>query len=157
MIRLGAVAVAVLAATQAEALTCARPDPIRSFRDAQAAPESYVVLHGTLGFDPAAMPGGGFSPTPEPRPAPVGAVFQGFALGLDGFTRPVEATVTLQPTCAGPWCGSLAPGTYLLFAEVTASGFRVEIGPCGGGAFDGVPEATLGQLAACLRGEACAG
>lgn len=157
MIRLGAVAAAVLAATQAAALTCARPDPIQSFRDAQVAPESYVVLHGTLEFDPAAMPRGGFSPTPEPRPAPVGATFQGFALGPEGFTRPVEDTVTLQPTCAGPWCGSIAPGTFLLFAEVTEAGPRVEIGPCGGGAFDQVSEETLSRLTACMKGEACGG
>ncbi len=157
MIRLGALALAMLAATQAAALTCVRPDPIQSFRDAQAASGSYAVLYGTLDFDPARMPEGGFGEAPNPRPDMVGAAFSGLALGLEGFMRPVQDTVALQPTCAGPWCGSIAPGTYLLFAEVTASGYRVEIGPCGGGAFDQVSETTLMQLTACMRGQACGG
>ena len=157
MIRLGVLALALLAATQATALTCVRPDPLRSFRDAQAAPESYVVLHGTLEFDPAGMPDGGVSQDPAPQPDPVGAAFSGLALGPGGFTRPVQDSVTLQPTCAGPWCGSIAPGTYLVFAEVTESGYRVEIGPCGGGAFDEVSETTLARLAACMKGQACGG
>ena len=157
MIRMATLALTLGAATQATALTCAPPDPIRSFQNAQDAPESYVVLYGTLQFDPASIPEGGFSQDPEPRPAPVGAAFSGLALGLEGFTRPVQETVTLQPTCAGPWCGSIAPGTYLLFAEITDSGTRVEIGPCGGGAFDGVSEETLTQLTACMRGQACGG
>jgi hypothetical protein len=155
VIRTGTLALALLAATEATALTCARPDPLQSFRDAQAAPESYVILYGTLAFDPNGAPPGGFSPNPEPHPDPVSAAFSGHALGLEGFTQPLEETVTLQPTCAGPWCGSIAPGTYLLFAEQTSSGIRVEIGPCGGGAFDGVSEETLARLTACLRGEAC--
>jgi hypothetical protein len=143
----------LLGATQAVALTCAPADPIRDFQAAQAAPVSYHVLYGSLSFDAAGMPQGDLSPAP--RPAPVSARFRGFALGLEGFTRPVEAPVTLQPVCAGPWCGTFAPGTALLFAEVTEGGYVVEIGPCGGGAFDQVSEATLGRLAACMRGQAC--
>ena len=152
MIRLALPAL-LLVATQAAALTCAPADPIRDFQAAQAAAETYHVLYGNLSFDPARMPQGGSSP--NPRPAPVSARFQGFALGLEGFTRPVEARVTLQPTCAGPWCGTFGPGTALLFGQVTDAGYLVEIGPCGGGAFDQVSEATLGRLAACIRGQAC--
>jgi hypothetical protein len=151
MIRLALPAL-LLAATQAAALSCAPVDPIRDFQAAQAAPEIYHVLYGTLSFDPARMPQG---ESPDPQPAPVPARFSGFGLGLEGFTRPVEAPVTLQPTCAGPWCGTFGPGTALLFAEVTSAGYVVEIGPCGGGAFDQVSEATLARLAACMRGEVC--
>ena len=151
MIRLALPAL-LLAATQAAALTCAPADPIRDFQAAHAAPETYNVLYGTLSFDPARMPQG---TDPAPRPGPVEASFSGFVLGLEGFTRPVEAPVTLQPTCAGPWCGTFGPGTALLFAQVTGEGYLVEIGPCGGGAFDQVSEATLSRLAACMRGEAC--
>lgn len=89
--------------------------------------------------------------------APVEARFDGFALGLAGFTRPVRAAIRLQPVCLGPFCGSIGPGDdWLLFAEVEEAGrLRVEIDPCGAWAFDRVPEATLGALADCLRGEAC--
>jgi hypothetical protein len=154
MIRALLIVVALLPATEAAALSCLRPDPLRSFREAMAAPETFHVLHGRLSFDASEMPQG-MSERTTPDPAPVDAQFDGFALGPEGFTTPVEASVALQPTCAGPYCGTFSPGEALLFAQVTEAGYLVEIGPCGGGAFDGVPPATLDQLAACLRGGAC--
>jgi hypothetical protein len=144
-------ALALLAATEAAALTCRPADPLRSFREAQAAPETYHVLHGQLAFDAAEMPQG----LRRDLPLPVAARFTGFALGRSGFTTPIEAGVTLQPICAGPYCGTFGPGEALLFAQVTDNGYLVEIGPCGDGAFDRVTPALLEDLAACLRGEAC--
>lgn len=157
MIRPLLLAAALLTATQAAALTCAPPDPLRSFREAQAAPESYVVLHGRLSFDPAAMPNGRRPPRDGTGFPPVPARFDGFALGLAGFTRPVRATVLLEPTCLGPFCGSIGPGDdWLLFARPSERGtYRVGIDPCGAWVFDRVPEPTLDALAGCLRGDAC--
>lgn len=166
MIRLLSLASALLAATGAAALTCAPPDPIRSFLQAQESPDRYVILHGRLDFDPSLMPeSGGPFPSDGPRPGapdflapPVPARLTGFALGLDGFTRPVSAAVTLQPLCTGPWCGSIGPGgPWLLFARVLGGGYEVVVAPCGGGAFEAPSEAVLAQMAACLRGEACEG
>lgn len=166
MIRALSVAAALFAAGPAPALTCAPPDPIRSFREAQASPDRYVVLHGWLDFDPALMPeSAGPPPADGPQPGapdflapPVPARFQGFALGLEGFTHPVSERVTLQPQCLGPWCGGLSPGgPWLLFARVAGNGYEVMVSPCGGGAFEAPGEATLARLAACLRGQACGG
>ena len=154
MIRLVLLSLSVLTATEAAALSCLPADPIRDFREAQAAPESYHVLHGRLSFDPSLMPHG-MSDDPGVAPNPVDAQFEGFALGPEGFTTPVEAEVTLQSTCAGPYCGTFGPGEALLFAQITEAGYRVEIGPCGGGAFDQVSEEVLDQFAACLRDGSC--
>jgi hypothetical protein len=151
---------ATLSATQAAALTCVPPDPLRSFREANAAPESYVVLHGRLHFDPALMPGADALPPPgaaETRLDPVEARFEGFALGLAGFTRPVSATVVLEPSCLGQFCAGIGPGDgWLLFARPSGTGaYHVAIEPCGNRAFDGVPRATLDALATCLQGGPC--
>jgi hypothetical protein len=154
MIRPVLLALSLVAATEAAALTCLPADPIRDFREAQAAPESYHILHGRLSFDPSLMPQG-VSDDPGVAPNPVDAQFEGFALGPEGFTKPVEAEVILQSTCAGPYCGTFGPGEALLFAEITDTGYLVRIGPCGGGAFDQVSQDTLDGLAACLRGESC--
>ena len=154
MIRPVLLALSLVAATQAAALTCLPADPIRDFREAQAAPERYHVLHGRLSFDPSLMPQG-MSDDPGVAPNPVDARFEGFALGPEGFTTPVEAEVTLQSTCAGPYCGTFGPGEALLFAQITEGGYLVRIGPCGGGAFDQMSEEVLDQLPACLRDGSC--
>lgn len=139
-------------AAPAHALTCAPPDPLRSFQEAQAAPEAYVVLNGRLDVDRGLMPPGDGSVR---DPGPVPAAFDGVALGLEGFAQPLRAEVTVQPVCAGPWCGSIGPGTYLLFAQDTGAGYEVTVGPCGGRAFGDPEAAVLDALVACLRGEGC--
>ena len=154
MIRPVLLALCSLAATEAAALSCLPADPMRDFQEAQDAPESYHILHGRLSFDPSLMPQR-VSNDPGVTPNPVDAQFDGFALGPEGFTTPVEAEVVLQSTCAGPYCGTFGPGEALLFAEITEAGYLVRIGPCSGGAFDQVNQDTLDGLAACLRGEGC--
>lgn len=152
---------ACLAATEATALTCVPPDALQSFRMADEAPESYVVLHGRLSFDQAQMPDGSEIPpgAAETRLAPVPAQFEGFALSLSGFTRPVRAPVLLQPLCLGQFCGSIGPGEdWLLFAQASGNGqYTVTVDPCGQWAFDRAPQATLDALASCIRGGACGG
>lgn len=159
MIRSLLLAASCLAATQATALTCVPPDPLQSFRAAQAAPQSYVVLSGRLDFDPARMPDGSEVPpgAAQTALAPVEARFEGFALGLAGFTKPVRASLLLRPTCLGQFCGSIAPGgTWLLFAQPGGSGrYSVEIDPCGQWAFDRFTQATLEALSACIHGAPC--
>ena len=160
MTRISAAALATLAATQAAALTCVPADPITTFRMAQEAPESYVVLYGRLDFDSGAMRDGTdiVSPGAAETPLePVPARFGGFALTPEGFTRPVQGQVSLQPICFSQWCGSIGPGDdWLLFAQSTTAGtFQVGINPCGVWAFEGVSLVTLDVRAGCLRGENC--
>lgn len=160
MIRSLLLAAALLSATEAAALTCVPPDPLRSFREADAAPEGYVVLHGSLAFDPALMPGAGDLPPPgtaETWLDPVEARFEGHALGLAGFSRPVRASVLLEPGCLGQFCAHIGPGDdWLLFARPSGTGvYHVAIDPCGSWAFDRASRATLNALTSCLQGGAC--
>jgi hypothetical protein len=152
---------ACLTATEALALSCVPPDPLQSFRMAHEAPETYVVLRGRLSFDQAQMPDGSEVPpgAAETRLDPIQASFEGFALGLSGFTRPVSAPVLLQPLCFGQFCGSFGPGEdWLLFAQASGSGqYTVTVDPCGQWAFDRTSQETLDALAACIRGSACGG
>ena len=152
---------ACLTATEALALSCVPPDPLQSFRMAHEAPETYVVLRGRLSFDQAQMPDASEVPpgAAETRLDPIQASFEGFALGLSGFTRPVSAPVLLQPLCFGQFCGSISPGEdWLLFAQASGSGqYTVTVDPCGQWAFDRAPQATLDALAACIHSGACEG
>jgi hypothetical protein len=155
-----AILAAALLPGPALALSCEPADPLSAFGSAEAAPDRYVVLLGRLDFDPALMPEGGYvegATGTAPAPAPVPARFRGEGLAARGFApSPVEA-MTLQPSCAGPWCGSVEPGDWLLFARLTPQGPVVEVGPCGGTVFERPPQAVLDRLAACMRGEACGG
>ena len=151
---------ALLAATQAAALSCIRPDPAQSFRMAQESPDRYVVLYGSLSADPALFPPSDGSFTqPLPAildPAPVPATFTGHSLTREGFTRDASGPLLLQPTCAGPWCGGPpGPGLLLVFARLTEAGQVIEIDPCGTWVFPDPSLAMLELMAACLRGEAC--
>ena len=152
---------ACLSATEAAALTCVPPDPLQSFRTAHEAPETYVVLRGRLSFDQARMPDGSEIPpgAAETRLDPIEARFEGFALALSGFTRPVSAPVLLQPLCFGQFCGSIGPGEdWLLFAQASGSGqYLVTVDPCGQWALDRASQETLDALAACIRGGTCGG
>lgn len=148
------VVLALLVPAPALALSCVRPDPLVALAEAEASPDSHVVLRGRLDFDEGAMP----APVSEgaPAPEPVAARFEGAGLGRAGFAIPIVAKVTLRPVCAGPWCGSVPTGeAWVIFARVADEGYEVEVGPCGGALFrdePGVAEA----VAACHAGGDCA-
>jgi hypothetical protein len=153
---------AALAAPPAAALTCAPPDPLRSFHEADAAPEAYMVLHGRLALPASGWPDvsagpPGYPEAPVATLPPVAARFEGFALGGNGFTHPFSGPILLDPLCAGPWCGSIGDGTWLLFARQDGADWRVAVSPCGGWAFENPPPRMLDALAACMKGGACGG
>jgi hypothetical protein len=153
MIRPLALAAALLAATDAAALSCIMPDPAQSFRMADEAPDRFVLLYGTLAADPALFPDG---TELEPDPDPVPGRFAGHSLTAAGFTEEASGPVTLQPTCAAQWCGG-PPGTGPVpaFARLTGAGRVIELDPCNAWVFPDPSTATLDLMAACLRGEAC--
>jgi hypothetical protein len=160
VIRTLTIAACLVAGTKAAALTCLPSDPLRSFREVHAAPETYVVLHGRLDFDASLMPGPDDVPPPgaaETRLEPVEARFEGRALTLTGFARPVSAPVLLEPSCLGQFCASIGPGDdWLLFSRASGTGaYSVAVDPCASRAFQGVPQATLETLTACLQDGAC--
>ena len=147
----------LVAPTTALALSCLRPDPALSFNRAANAAEFYVVVHGAFDFDPNLLPNRmgdtGFAANDVTE---VPAHFSGHALGLDGFTVPVEREVALWVECLGPWCGAATPDApSLAFVEVIEDGYALTIGPCGGQMFDNPSVAVLDQMTTCLVAGQC--
>ncbi len=141
-------------AGQATALSCMRPDPIASFQNAAEAEESYFVLYGTLTFDESALPESvGMGNRPEPVPIP--AEFTGKGLSQDGFVNDYAGPITLQPTCAGSWCGGAKSGVEAVFFVQVDDVPTVVAGPCGGKIFENPSPAVLDALTTCMQGGEC--
>ena len=142
--------IAMVLGTQASALSCLRPDVARTFQEVAAAEESYVVLLGEFEFRaPPRQP-----VSNDAQPQQVIAQFTGSALGGSGFVDTAPLELTLETTCAGPWCGGFPqPETEVLgFVELTPRGYVLSLGPCGGAVFSAV---TAPIVEACMRGERC--
>ncbi len=145
------VAIAVLAGTQAQALQCLRPDPVRSFQAAMAAAETYVVLRGTVAEAEILIP----PAKDETQPYPVPVWFIGHILTVDGFTQALETPMTVQINCTGPWCGSMLPEVEVIaFAKVVAGTYVIDAGPCETWVFQPTP-LVEDVLTSCIRGAAC--
>jgi hypothetical protein len=145
------VLLATLVGSQAQALSCLQPDPVRTFQSAMAAPDSYVVLRGTVSEAEILIP----LPDSKSGERAVPVWFIGHTLTRDGFTQALEGPMTVQITCAGPWCGSMYPATELIFfARLQDGAYTIDAGPCGGAAFEADPRTTE-MLTSCLRAEAC--
>lgn len=146
------------AAGPASALSCMRPDPVRAFTAASEAEDRYIVVIGTFTFDEGKLPRGMVmdGSGADPRPDPIPARFIGQGLTLDGFTTPMDMTMTVQPVCFGPWCGGMASGVETLaFLRRDGAGYVVEADPCGGWVFPQPARAVRQQMVDCLRGEDC--
>lgn len=150
-----ATAALVVISGQAQALSCLRPDPITTFQQLAAAPESYYVLKGTLTFDENLLPEG-VSNDRVAAPAPIPAFFRGKGLTRQGFVNDYVSNVTLQVTCAGPWCGSAASGMEgVFFVPATDPPVTIEAGPCGGMIYERITQATEDMLTSCMQGGTC--
>lgn len=137
MIRTGLTAAALLAAGQAAALSCVRPDLARSFNEAAASEKQYVVLYGTFDFDLRKLPQVGWDRQQDTKPDnPIRAKFIGESLSRQGFVPSAISGMTLNAQCFRPWCAAIATDTpYLAFVEKTGDSYTLAISPCGGFAF----------------------
>ena len=138
-----------LVAGQAQALSCPAPDPVNTFNMANASDLPYIALAGRItvtGPVPSEMTG----------PLTLPARLTGYGLAEEGFTAAFDEEISLNVTCAGPFCGFL-PGTepVLVFARVDEGAPVVDLAPCGEWVFPAPDAALTETLAACLRGEAC--
>lgn len=139
-------------AGQAAALSCRQPDAAETFKRLAASEDRYSVLLGT--FDFTAPPQQSVSNDAQPQR--VVAEFSGQGLAANGFGPIAPTSVTLQTSCAGPWCGGFprSGSQFLVFVAVTDAGYVATLGPCGGTVFD----ATFAPIVeACMRGETCEG
>ncbi len=144
----------ILLAGEAAALSCARVTIEDAYENASQSEATYHVVEGTFAFDGKRAPSssgllGGQPPESEELPAR----FEGLALSEDGFTTEVETDVTVAITCAGPWCGGIAPDTPMIaFLRVEDNGLILEATPCGGWAFDNPDDGMRQTLLGCIDG-----
>lgn len=145
------VVIAVFAGTQAQALRCLHPDPVRSFQAAMAAPETYVVLRGTVAEAEILIP----LPDDKTQSHPVPVWFSGHVLTSGGFTQSLQSPMTVQVNCAGQWCGSMLPDSEIIaFAQLVDGAYEIEVGRCETWVFQPT-QAAENLLISCIRGDAC--
>ena len=149
----------IAVATQAQALKCPEPSVASSFRQAMSSPENYVILRGKFDFDATLLPGGPDARGDPnlPAPAALPARFVGQSLVEDGFTNDLDIPVTLQPSCLGPWCGTMTPGQDVMaFATTDGRGtVTLELNPCGKWTFADPAQPMLDEMLACMTGGTC--
>ena len=144
-----------LLAAPAAALTCAPPDPVRTFKALNEAPEEYVVVLGQLDFDPKALPQraeGAMDPNRTDPPQRVRARMTGKALGEQGFGMPWSGNVLLEAECLGPWCPSNQPGRYMAFLRREGEGRTLMVNACGGNAFPDPSPVDVARVEDCMTG-----
>ncbi|MEM7470472.1 MAG: hypothetical protein AAF340_03905 [Pseudomonadota bacterium] len=143
----------ILASTQPSlALSCLKPDAVRSYLNAVASETRYYILNGSFNFKPpkaAALQGVTQSFT---------ANFRGDALARLGFKSGFERQINVTLSCAGPWCGQLDPDQpYIAFVELAPDNrLTFTVDPCGSLAFKDPSAQTLKHLEICAQGGACA-
>ena len=147
---------ALLAAGQASALSCIRPDPAMTFNHVASVPEPWFILLGELTFDEALLPEPDLS-NPDQSYAPIPASFRGKGLTKAGFTSEYVSPVQVQIECAGPWCGSaVSGGEALYFVRADSDPATIVASPCGEYVFpDPTPE-VIDRLTGCINAGLCA-
>lgn len=151
-----ALALSVLA-SPALALSCLPPDVARSYTEAAAAEQSYIVVRGTLAFDETQLPEVDLAHQDQTPPSTdIAARLTGQSLSQSGFEREFDRPITLRALCFGPWCGRAVSGTETLaFLEKTGDGYALSITPCGGFDFPEPTEAMLDKVVECFQGGSC--
>ena len=156
MIRLAIIAL-VLAASQAHALSCMRPDVATSFQRFAASEKSYVVLLGQFNFDKSLLPKAPDDNPNDTRPNTfIPATFAGKSLSRAGFVNDFTTQLTVNATCLGPWCSGMSSDVNTVaFVEKRGSDYTLTISPCGGAAFAKPSPQDLKVLTRCLQGKTC--
>ncbi len=145
----GLALMASLSAGSAQALSCLQPDPARSYAQAAASDEAYLVVTGELTHD------AGSGTIQEATQVP--ARITGHFLQGSAFSEPMDIPVTLALSCVSVWCSS-APesGTQVLaFLKETPRGYVLDLPPCGGWMFQDPRDDQIKAVTACHTGGTC--
>ncbi|QOL82449.1 hypothetical protein [Pseudooceanicola spongiae] len=142
-------AMASLAAGPAQALSCLAPDVARSFDEAAQSDARYMVLLGTLDRGTPTVPERDLSNN-SPEVVRLPALVKGLAMTEKGFSSGVEAQITMELGCTGPWCAQLPEnGTVLAFIELTNNGPILRVNACGGHLFANPTKEQVARLESC--------
>lgn len=147
----------LLQATQAAALSCMPPDPVRSYLEVDASPDRWGAVVGRLDFDERRLPQAAGDPNAQPAETHLRAQLVGHSLGPDGFKKPFQGNVALYVQCFGPWCGRPVSGrNYLVFLKREPHRHVAFADPCGARLFPAPTRAMLDALHKCFVGGGCA-
>ncbi|MEM9797783.1 MAG: hypothetical protein AAF919_14920 [Pseudomonadota bacterium] len=121
---------AISLAGPAAALSCLRPTVETSFAAAHEAAEEYVIAVGSIRVDPGQKAPPVVGGVQGARDLSLTGRVTGRLATLTGFDRSLDAPVTVEIGCAGPWCGSAPSEPSILFLQRTAEGYVLPEGPC---------------------------
>ncbi len=157
----GIAATGMAIATNAFALSCARPSVERSFNGWADSPDTYYIGKGTLTALsplPAVPSPGGFNQG-NIDTSNLRAVykFQGKVLGPQGDS-PINHNIWVRVTCAGPWCGGFpSSGTSGIVALKQLPDLTLEYvsGACPGDIFQDDTGQVENTIKACMAAGRC--
>lgn len=148
--------VACMLPVQVAALSCIRPSVERSYAEAAAAKETYVIAQGRLTFNQRKLPRDGDGTRKPAKLTRIDAQLVGKSMTSNGFNVPFDHPVTLEVACYGPWCGRAENGGQVLaFLKRSKGGYALDINPCGGRAFANPKAKMLKQVVQCHKGGNC--
>ena len=146
---------ALIAPLPALALSCIAPTVERSFDQFAAAEDDYVIVDGTLAFDPTRMPKGMTEVNP-PEMTRVPATMSGMSMDVLGSFEPFNEKITLEVLCIGPWCGGISQDTWTMaFLRRTENSYALVISPCGGTYFIEPTDEQVETAQRCMRNGTC--
>ena len=141
----------------AVALSCLPVSVADSYREAAAAEETYIVVHGRLEFDTSRLPKVDLDAQDQTPPqTDIPARLSGKFLSKDGFQGDFDRAITVRALCFGPWCGQPVSGAdYMAFLEETPKGYVLSSSPCGGFDFAKPTPDMLRTVTQCMQGGVC--
>ena len=151
----------MLMAESASALSCMRPDLVKTLEEAKASEKLYHILVGkfvTRGPRPKSRSHTGFnSPEDQFRSKPpliTRTYFEGYSLAKyphqDGHLT--RFPVDIETSCAGPWCSDVPQSNRALIAFVEARQGQaplLKISPCPSWTFSAEPQ-SVQKVRQCL-------
>lgn len=149
---------AVMVSESAFALSCVRPDLLRSLEQAKSSPTVYYILVGKFESNGiGARYIGKSAPQDQFRqsqPVITQSLFEGVSLGANRRDDQVLSRypVHIETRCTGPWCSSVPASNQDLIAFVEARPGQAPIlrlSPCPGQTFRAVPE-RVQKIRQCL-------
>lgn len=143
-----------LMAHPALALSCLKPDVVRSYLEAHHSEDRWGAVVGRLHFDESRRPGavGGS----DREGALLRGQFVGYSLSEDGFDEPFQSHVTVQIDCFASWCGHPKSGTrYLAFVKRVGGRHVIISDPCETWLFKNPRRKDLKALHRCFTGGYC--
>ena len=128
-------------AGQAQALSCMAPSFASSFKTANEADASYVLVLGQLEPLPGETIPEDQGVGPNDREGySVQVRFEGKMATPTGFDHDVSFPLTVEVTCAGPWCGGVPRDRIIAFVERRGEENILVEGPCPRFALSANPE-----------------